>query len=1466
MGRVFSRKTRVITILGLLGFFLGTAWPQQSRRLPVDPDETTAEGQEAPAARQAWFMRGRRSATGSPPAIMRQRAFQQRQAMLQALARQSGVQANAILPLSSGSGPQWQPIGPAPLISDPTGNQSYGLVAGRVTAVAVDQSDGTGNTVYIAAAYGGVWKSTNAANPSPSAVTWAPLIDDQATLSIGAVAVSPDGHTVLAGTGEPNNAGDSYYGLGILRSTANGAPGSWTLISSADNGANSFHGLGISRIVFNTSNPQQVVAAVAHASVTEGSDPGNTVGLYYSNDGGASWHLATVFDPGNAQVIAGSVNGLVYSPGNNTFYAAYRAHGYYQSTNGGQSWTRLANQPDAASITLAQCPTGSANLTACPLYRGELSVNAQTGELFTWFVGINSSGSTLDGGVWKTTVSAGSTAAWTQLSDTGISSCGEGQGCGVGQGTYDLYILAVPHGGSSDLYAGAVNVYKSTSEGAFNNISHVYGCNPVSMHPDYHGTDYSQSNPQIIYFGNDGGIYRTLSGFSLTGGCNASQASFISSLNQNIGSLTQFMSFSQHPSNASVVLGGTQDNGSPATNSAGGNTTWGSVNLGDGGFNEIDPTGTVFFTSNTDVSIQNCISPNGDPTLCAGGFAPLVTQGTNFPDHGDFYTPYILDPADASKLIIGTCRVWRGSSSDSANWSASSFANALSNKLDQSNGGAGTACAAAESFFVSALAAGGSNPGPGSQVIYAGMASGVDPNTGAAIGGNIWVTTNAAGGPGTWADRTAGINPNHFSIGSVAVDPGDASGNTAYLTIMGFTGGAGHVFKTTNAGASWQDITANLPDAPADSIVVNPLSGSDLLVGTDVGVFRSTNGGASWAPFGTFFPNVVTNKLRIFNSGGQLLVRASTHGRGIWQADLLAKDFAFTMAANQVSAFPNQMVNFSGTITSQGGYNNTVTLSCVPGAGPVPDGGCMPNPASGTAPFPFTLAAAGSTPQDYSFSLQGTGNDTNATTHGQPLTLRVIDYSLSMPAPASLTLVPNTTSQAASLQVSALGQFNQPVTFTCAGLPFGATCNFLPAAVTPAPGQPQNVAVTITANNSALGGSYPVSIMGTTAGQPAPRSTNLTVVIQDFALSSVPAHQQAYPAQVASYSGTVTAIQGYSSPVSLTCVAGQTAPPATCGIVPANPIVPTSAFTLTASYPANNPNNCASPPCVGDFLFQVLGSGSDAGQTTRPLPLGLSVVDFALGALSANSIFVNQSSISQPVSFQLVPSGSFSLPVTLDCPGVPAGIACQFNTIPAPAVVQFSGKPLNVALTLTATNAAAAETTPNLSVTASTSNPSRPGGAELQNFSLTVTSAAGTTDIAISDAAPETPTTAHLVGAPLTLMFAVSNNGSAVTNANAYINFPQALMVQSANISSGGACAGAGTVTATLSCPIGAMSSPGNQTITLVVVPDFVRSISAEAFVNSELGDSDLSNNSLTVVRQVRPRPLAIRGLPAILP
>ncbi len=311
-----------------------------------------------------------------------------------------------------------------------------------------------------------------------------------------------------------------------------------------------------------------------------------------------------------------------------------------------------------------------------------------------------------------------------------------------------------------------------------------------------------------MYFANDGGIYRALNGFAglTTGSC--SGANQFDDLNQNLGSMTQFVGFSQHATNPNIVLGGTQDNGSPATATATTSTSWVNVLSGDGGYNAIDSNTGNWFASNPDtgagtLSIQECSSGvNCNDSF----FAAVVTSADVGGDDGSFYFPYILDPQSTSSMLVGTCRVWRGPRSGGA-------FTALSLNFDTL--GTGT-CAGTEVNVIRALAAGGATNTNGSEVIYA-TTDGPGPNNlSSPIGGNVWVTTNAMPVSGVASNFTnvtlngpsgSSINGNEFPISSVAIDSSDSTGSTAYVTVMGFTGGPGHVWQTTNAGTSWIDFS-----------------------------------------------------------------------------------------------------------------------------------------------------------------------------------------------------------------------------------------------------------------------------------------------------------------------------------------------------------------------------------------------------------------------------------------------------------------------------------------------------------------------------------------------------------------------------------------------------------------------------------------------------------------------------------
>lgn len=220
----FSRAVW-ISLLVLTVLISPIAYAQGAKKpLPDTPiKDADADHEEL---RSEWFLHGR-VVPGKSSAELRRRAYQIK--MQARAARQSRIfpaQPDTV-PLASGT---WTALGPVPLASDATGTgfQDYHQVSGRATAVAIDPADATGNTVYIGGAQGGVWKSTNAAASVANNVTWTALTDDQATLSIGSIAIqpgnsNPNQSVILVGTGEADNSSDSYFGLGFLRSTNGGA-------------------------------------------------------------------------------------------------------------------------------------------------------------------------------------------------------------------------------------------------------------------------------------------------------------------------------------------------------------------------------------------------------------------------------------------------------------------------------------------------------------------------------------------------------------------------------------------------------------------------------------------------------------------------------------------------------------------------------------------------------------------------------------------------------------------------------------------------------------------------------------------------------------------------------------------------------------------------------------------------------------------------------------------------------------------------------------------------------------------------------------------------------------------------------------------------------------------------------------------------------------------------------------------
>ena len=141
------------------------------------------------------------------------------------------------------------------------------------------------------------------------------------------------------------------------------------------------------------------------------------------------------------------------------------------------------------------------------------------------------------------------------------------------------------------------------------------------------------------------------------------------------------------------------------------------------------------------------------------------------------------------------------------------------------------------------------------------------------------IATNAGG---TWHVLDASSLPNRY-VNSLAIDPANSA--HVYAVFGGFSrrwvpnAGVGHVFESTNAGASWTDISGSLPDAPADDLVI---ARGKLYLATDVGTFvAAASAPSTWSRLGSGLPNAAVNDLSLSPDGSYLI--AATHGRGIWK-------------------------------------------------------------------------------------------------------------------------------------------------------------------------------------------------------------------------------------------------------------------------------------------------------------------------------------------------------------------------------------------------------------------------------------------------------------------------------------------------------------------------------------------------------------------------------------------------------
>ncbi len=691
-------------------------------------------------------------------------------------------------------------------------------------------------------------------------------------------------------------------------------------------------GLGVAGFAWSNASPNLVVAALSQAAegvLVNAPDANYSVmGLYYSMDAGVTWQMGTIEDgsqfvqrvgpgggPGNAATA------VVWNAVRQRFYAAVRAHGYYESADGA-TWTRLARQP-GVGLTLAACPTnpGSAGSMGCPIFRGTLAVQAVTGDTFALTVDANN----LDQGLWQDVCAAGSggcavspIAFGTRLA-SGALEVGGGS-TAIAQADYDLALAAVAAGSDTVLFAGAVDLYRcSLAAGCVlrNTTNAQNGCAAPAMvagaqHAIATVAGVGNGGLPLVYLGNDGGVWRSVDGVNqMQGPCSPDDATHFQNLNDGLGSLAEVVSFAQHPTDPTTLLVGLGANGTAATGAASAGVAWPQISTGEGGMVAIDQANPRNWYVSTAAGVNFHYCGNGS-ACAAADFAgsPTIGYAQVANDASLIDPPMLLDPALTTDVLVGTCRVWRGAAQSGSAWPGS---NAISTTL-----GAGlSGTCGGTNGMVRAMGAGGPASGAvaaqdaGSTVLYAGMAGRFDG--GGNFGGHLFANYAAgtAGSNTVWTDvakstvtngaSDAGVfNPGGFDISGVVVDAHDATGNTVYATVMGFAGNgrnAPHLYRSVDGGGHWTNVSSNLPNAPANGLVVDPNDANTVYVAMDTGLYVTTQvtnctSANCWSVYGAGLPNApviaVEAGAGIATGDGRFgELRVGTYGRGVWQIPLL---------------------------------------------------------------------------------------------------------------------------------------------------------------------------------------------------------------------------------------------------------------------------------------------------------------------------------------------------------------------------------------------------------------------------------------------------------------------------------------------------------------------------------------------------------------------------------------------------
>ncbi len=736
--------------------------------------------------------------------------------------------------------------------------------SGRFVDIAVPADDP--HTFYIATASGGLWRTNN------RGISFDVLFADQADVfSIGAIAVSQTNSNVLyLGSGEGNNSRSSYWGNGMYKSTDYGE--TWTNVGLPES-----HHFG--RIVVHPTNPDVVYAAALGKLYSENDERG----LYKTTNGGRSWD----------QVLAPEVEGrtigvvdVVMSPADpNTLYAAtydkvrlpytFDLAGpgsrVYKTTDGGDNWIQIgAGLPEGMlgriGIDVYDKDPNILYATIENANKADMSDEDRRQELLNH----ESSRGMIGGEVYRSN-DAGLT--WERASE-------EGANVGGGPAYYYGQIIVDPNDPEK------VHVLSAASWGTSDGGA-TWDRRPLGFGGDDHALWINPNDSRHMILGYDHGM-----GVTYDAGENWYHPDF--------QSLAQFYAIGIDNSYPYRVAGGLQDNGSAMaynTNPAGGPVRledWSRVGGGDGMFNEFDWCEGRFLYN------ESQFGPISRLDLETGESKGIRHQDADM--RYNWMAPIMVSPHNCdvvfhagNKLMRSPFRgeTWEVISPD---LSKNDPATLTTGKGGDGNIQYGTITTIDESILKAGL-------------IWAGTDD-----------GNVQVTQD---GGDNWADVTDNI-PNNPEYWVTRVEASHHELGTAYVSFSGLRNDdfGAYVYKTSNFGESWTDISSNLPKSSVNVVIEHYENPNLLFVGTDLQVHASLDGGMNWQSMKGDMPTVPVHDIEIHTRENDLVV--GTHGRGIYIADVseLSQVNSMNMTAQAHLFDPEDKVRYVASDRMNRSYSN----------------------------------------------------------------------------------------------------------------------------------------------------------------------------------------------------------------------------------------------------------------------------------------------------------------------------------------------------------------------------------------------------------------------------------------------------------------------------------------------------------------------------------------------------------------